>query len=1004
MKLLSATVRNYRLHREVSVSLEDAMVMIHGPNESGKSTLAEAIHCALFLKAKGNTSLHKAMEPSHGGTPEVEILFEAGGCTHRLRKTFSSSGTTVLETEGEATLNGSNAEESLAQLLGVDGPVSGGGVENKMMNRWAHLWVWQGKSSQSPLDTLSETQNQLREKLQAQGGQSILSSPLDNAVIESLRTWHDANYTSTGRPKTGSDLERAVSSLQDAEKRAEHAHTALNALEQAASDFRQAEEDIKRHETNLKKGKAQLNEIREKLKTVATLREQLNEKRRRLDDAQKTLDERQDADSEIRELEHDLKAAREKASPLEKKIADLRSDSKEKKAQAEQAREDRQCAQRELERLRSIADALQSHRDSLIAAKRIKELGIDLKSLKEREEERKEILKRLVPLENFTEGAVKELASAEREAEQARLRLEAYALEVEVLEADAGQTITLDDAPLLPDEPKTLSRSAELRLGSNTRIRLTPGGAADLEAAREESEKASEALKKALQTLGVSSVEEARDKQRHRDNLVKDREALDQRLSEARPGQLEQDLEAAEKELIQLRQRRDATVPEGANLTFHDDRERVESALAEARTSMEAAQWDFSAKETKENASRQAAQQATASLEEAETDFREHSDNLKNLQSRLDYLLEKSGSVDVRGKAIVQAEAERDRALAEEETTSKQLDELGADQLELDEQRLSNAVATDERELQKATGIRIRASTQLASNGSTDPEREVKEAQAEAGRTKERHRALSHQAAVRKNLFERLTNARKEVTDALTRPLEEAVTPYLQNLFRGSRPHLRWSADSARLEGFELDRTREQQGLFRFDQLSHGTREQAALALRLALAQVLAVDHDGSLPLVLDDAFTNADRERIEKLKSLLFKATQNGLQIILLTCHPENYAGLGASEFHLRPVSPGTPSASPPPSAQTGDPGTPPPAAAEPPATPASANPQPSAAGAASVFLDALQALGGRAGNTRLRQHLGWDETAYETTKAQLLASGQITPGKGRGGSVALA
>ncbi len=53
--------------------------------------------------------------------------------------------------------------------------------------------------------------------------------------------------------------------------------------------------------------------------------------------------------------------------------------------------------------------------------------------------------------------------------------------------------------------------------------------------------------------------------------------------------------------------------------------------------------------------------------------------------------------------------------------------------------------------------------------------------------------------------------------------------------------------------------------------------------------------------------------------------------------------------------------------------------------------------------FLGALAALGGSAGNGRLRDVLEWDEATYEAVKAQLLSRGLIVTGRGRGGSVAL-
>jgi type I restriction enzyme M protein len=57
-----------------------------------------------------------------------------------------------------------------------------------------------------------------------------------------------------------------------------------------------------------------------------------------------------------------------------------------------------------------------------------------------------------------------------------------------------------------------------------------------------------------------------------------------------------------------------------------------------------------------------------------------------------------------------------------------------------------------------------------------------------------------------------------------------------------------------------------------------------------------------------------------------------------------------------------------------------------------------------ADEFLGALEALGGSAGNGRLRETLEWDEAVYEAVKADLLSRRLIVAGRGRGGSVALA
>ena len=113
MKLLSATVRNYRLHRDATVEFDPSRTLIGGPNEVGKSTFIEAIHRGLFLKAKGTGALHKSMASTlYAGHPEVEVAFETGGHAYTLRKRFSGqNGTTQLSEVGGQSWQGDDAEE-----------------------------------------------------------------------------------------------------------------------------------------------------------------------------------------------------------------------------------------------------------------------------------------------------------------------------------------------------------------------------------------------------------------------------------------------------------------------------------------------------------------------------------------------------------------------------------------------------------------------------------------------------------------------------------------------------------------------------------------------------------------------------------------------------------------------------------------------------------------------------------------------------------------------------
>ena len=79
MKLLSIEVKSYRIHRDVKVEFDPSRNVITGPNESGKSTLVQAAHRALFMKSKiTGDALRRMKSDQHPGNPEVQLTFEVG--------------------------------------------------------------------------------------------------------------------------------------------------------------------------------------------------------------------------------------------------------------------------------------------------------------------------------------------------------------------------------------------------------------------------------------------------------------------------------------------------------------------------------------------------------------------------------------------------------------------------------------------------------------------------------------------------------------------------------------------------------------------------------------------------------------------------------------------------------------------------------------------------------------------------------------------------------------
>ncbi|HIZ35263.1 MAG TPA: AAA family ATPase [Candidatus Ruania gallistercoris] len=91
----------------------------------------------------------------------------------------------------------------------------------------------------------------------------------------------------------------------------------------------------------------------------------------------------------------------------------------------------------------------------------------------------------------------------------------------------------------------------------------------------------------------------------------------------------------------------------------------------------------------------------------------------------------------------------------------------------------------------------------------------------------------------------------------------------------------------------------------RFDQLSAGAREQLAIITRLACAAV--VEPDQGVPVIIDDALGYSDPDRLDRMNAMIGSLAADA-QVILLTCTPDRYRGIGnASVIRLERSLPAT-------------------------------------------------------------------------------------------------
>ena len=137
-------------------------------------------------------------------------------------------------------------------------------------------------------------------------------------------------------------------------------------------------------------------------------------------------------------------------------------------------------------------------------------------------------------------------------------------------------------------------------------------------------------------------------------------------------------------------------------------------------------------------------------------------------------------------------------------------------------------------------------------------------------------------------LLQRFETARSDLANRYTVPLTDSITQYLTPLLTGPGDACSLSYDTKNGLG---DLTLQRDGLpLPFASLSGGMREQLNAALRLALADTLRSGHDGCLPMLFDDAFSNTDPDRLEAVLTMLRQAVDRGLQVVVLSCDGAPY------------------------------------------------------------------------------------------------------------------
>jgi DNA repair exonuclease SbcCD ATPase subunit len=898
MRLLSATVRNYRVHREVTVNFDDSRTLIGGANEAGKSTFIEAVHRALFLKATVTGDAKASMESLYWpGHPEVEVRFQARGREYQLVKRFAGqNGTTRLTMVGGATWQGDEAQARLAELLGVSDVGGGRGILERVSQQWAHLWVWQGEGGGDPAAQLAAQQACLLQQLQESGGAVAMQSALDGRVAARFSQLRRDLFTQGGVARRGSELERAQAQVGQLDTAAVAARERVIELRSAAEEYEQAGATIAAASTALESLSLQLRQVEEDIEKLEKLRRDEETHSRAVDTARERVALLEKVEEDIARLNGAVNGLQQSLGPAEATLTETEERYGDSRRQSEDAdqRYDWLIARTREARLRKeLAEACV---DLFQKNSRLQELQTRLTHVSGLQAKLKDThseLARFAPLE---EEEFKKLQDLEVAIGQARAALGGMATEVEVINAE--EPVRLGDDLICRGDRRTITDPTILQAGS-AQLRVFPGGGDSLSQARERLRLLTEELQATLDRKGLASTEQAAEVFIQRKGLVAEADTIRAALQEWDPEGLIEEVQKADQAVqaasANVQRRADQMAEERRPLTLYEAKEWLE----EAENGLQSAELAEEQAGQMRDDLRERCRVLEGELAAKQAQIADDRHRLVESRAQLNLLVANHGTEGLRRRALEEACRIRDEAEIHLATTKEAIAVLQPDLLEADCDRLQRALREMEAQKQTAMTKRAVSHEKLRSEGTADPVADLSLAEARLVSARESLVKVERRASAIALVDDMFREEQQALADRFSQPLAEKISDYLQTLFGPGAKAAVVFRDNC-FQSIKLTRPADD-GAIEFSALSGGTREQVAAAVRLAMAELLAAEHDGSLPIVFDDSFAYSDPERVQTLQRMLDLASRRGLQVIVLTCNPADYAALGAHQRMLR-------------------------------------------------------------------------------------------------------
>lgn len=875
MIIRSLEVVNFRKFRDPLRidGFTDGLNIVVEPNETGKSTLLEALRAAFFIRYSAKTELVRSYVPiGDDVAPRVSVGFDLKGHLWTLEKQFMKAPSVRLagpsgRKESEA------AEDALQQLLGFERG-NNRGTDPESRGPLGMLWVEQMKALEveGPNRIVRDS---IRGVLEAEVG-----AVTGGRRFDAIRARVESSYGALRTPASG----KSRGELAVAETRVAAANAARHEAEGVLRDYEQSLSDLDNARARLRMVERDLLdqetiEERRRLKAdaklaeTASLRSSAAEAQHgRSDELVKAaagrIERLDGAEIRGRKAEEEFVASQSRKTDAQAKADEASSDERARRLALEGARRVREDAEVALgaarERVRDFAAAAGARR-AVDARRALGELEV-----------RERVLTGEAALA-LDRKALDEVAQLEREVVAALARFEAGAVRVEVEIADGTQLrINGESSDVECIDVLSVTR---FDLGDAGIIVVHPPQAsgrsieADLSVARENLAARLRSLEIESHSAGVVRNERAASAER-------ELKALQSQMAAACPGDVAIGLAPGADALRAFVAGLGDDLPEAVAPT--DDLSVLEAAVTEARLA------EVSAAAIHE--------EGRAALSKAETVLATAAANLTTATRERDAAAENLRIVleggDRAGLQAALAEAQRDRA-AKLEAFEQAREGASAFDLPAIRRRIENidraASRAGEERLELTRRIASLEAT-VAREGTAGPAGRFAEAREEEVAAAAACDRLRHEADTLETLRKALTDAANEASRTFLAPVTRRAARYVERLLPGSNLSFDEGLGLAGVSRSGVDEN--------CVDLSRGTQEQLAILTRLAFADLLLED-GAPISLILDDPLVYSDDARLETMTDILQEASQR-MQVILLTCRSKAFRHVDGNRITL--------------------------------------------------------------------------------------------------------